>query len=242
MIYEWYTGSDRTKGIAREFEKVFFRLRNKLPVEEIIRRIKELAQREQDANMRAKFLTAAARLHLQHPEKVEQGLSMGEVVKLYDPLAANFPWVVTDYLEACLWASMEAGQTGDEQARLAATPYVLALALWQQGRLDQTTAIWAIRMVAESLLELGRKFGSRTLLEMAVVAAVRAHHWDPDEPATLEVLAEAHGLLGDIGAERRVFDELCELDPRKKSQAKGLLRESLENMLTLFGLRKKGRS
>lgn len=242
MIYEWYTGSDGSKQIAREFEKVYFRSRGKLTPEAIISRIEELAKSEGDVNMRAKFLTAAARLRLQQPGATGRGPSMTEVVELYDPLAANFPWVVTDYLEACLWAAIETGKSEGDNAWLSVAHYVFPLALWHQGRLDRTTTTWAVRAVAESFLELGKRFSSRVLLEMAVVAAIRAHHWDPDEPATLELLVEAYKLLGNRGAEARIFRDLCELEPKRKAKAQGVLRKSIETMLLIFGLRKESGS
>lgn len=239
MIYEWYTGSDPSKEIAREFEKVCFRSREKLTPQEIIHRIEELAKREQDANMRAKFLTAAARVRLQNPGKTSPGPPMREVVKLYDPLAANFPWVVTDYLEACLWAAIEVGEAEGEKALPAVGPYALAIALWHQGRLDQTTACWAMGVVAESLLELGKQLQSRVLLEMSVAAAIRAHHWDSEDTRMLEVLAEAHKLLGDLGSEARVLRELRELEPQRKTTAIGQIKDSFRTILRLFGLKKR---
>lgn len=239
MVYEWYTGSDSSKQIAKRFEKLYYRSRGKLPVDVIIREIEELAQGEQDPNMRAKFLTAAARLRLQNPGKAPQGLSMGDVVKLYDPLAANFPWVITDYLEACLWCAIQVGEREGEEAWRCVGPYALALALWHQGRLDQTTACWAVAVLAESLLELGKELQSRVLLEMAAAAAIRAHHWDSEDPRVLEVLAEAHKLLGDVSVEARVQRELGELGLKKKINAVDGIKDSFKLFLRLFGLIKK---
>lgn len=238
MIYQWYTGSDETKSIAKEFEKVYFRSRGRLSTESIIRKIEELAQAEQDPNMRAKFLTAAARLRRESTGTSSSGMPMRELVKLYDPLAPNFPWVVSDYLEACLWAAIEAvGAEGDD-AWLAAGPYFLALAVWYPGRLDHTVATWAIGGLAAVLLELGKKYQSRVLLELAVAAGIRAHHGDSEDARVLEVLAEAHRLLGDVGAEARVLRDLRELDPQAAAKAPSALSESFRTFLRLFGFSK----
>lgn len=236
MIFEWYTGSDKRKRRAKEFHELYFRSREELPRETIIRRIEQLAEQERDRNMRAKFLVAAERLRLRLGSEAPDRVSPEDLLREFDPYAANFPWVAREYLEVCLSAVAEMREGQKKDAWLLGTGQAFAQALWSQSGLDEDTANDAVGMVANALVLLGEELHSAVLLQMAVVAAIRAHHGDPEDPAPLRVLARAYNKLGDTASEARVLELLREVEFGDESELESRIEVSTEKFRSLLGL------
>lgn len=236
MIFEWYTGWQKSKKKAKKFYELYFRSREKLPVETLIRQIEALAQRERDRNMRAKFLVAARRLRLKRADEASNSPPAEELLKEFDPYGANFPWVIPEYLDACFSAVAEKGGGHGQEAWASKAPYAFAEVLWSNTGVDEDTYNDAVTMLASALLHLGEKFDSPVLFQMAVVAATRAHHGDPEEPAPLRVLARAYKRLGDIVSETRVLEQLRQVDFEDESESQSRMQAFTERFASLLGL------
>lgn len=237
MIFEWYTGSQKSSKKAKQFYKLFFRLREQLPLETLIRRIERLAKRERDRNVRAKFLAAARSLRLRLGDRASHSYPAEKLLKEFDPYAANFPWVIGEYLDTCLSAVAESAKDHErEEVGLSNAPHALAQVLWSDVGLDEDTSNDAVGMLASALLHLGEEFDSPVLLRMAVVAAIRAHHGDPEDPAALWVLARAYKRLGDTVSEARVLDQLRQVEFEAEGESQSRIQAFTERFESLLGL------
>lgn len=236
MIFEWYTAPGGSKKRAKKFYRLYFKSGEELPLEKVIRKIKALAWRERDRNMRAKFLAAAKRLQVRLESEPSDRCPAGDLLREFDPYGANFTWVVPEYLEVCLSAVPETADAQGEQAWPAGARYAFAQALWSQNGLDEDTTNDAVGMVASALVFLGEQLDSPILLEMAIVAAIRAHHGDPEDPAPLRVLARAYNKLGDTASEARVVEQLREVEFEEESESESRIEAFTEKFQSLLGL------
>lgn len=235
MIFEWYTGSDKTKKRAKTFFRLYYQSRERSTTQALARQIEKLAKRERDCNMRAKFLAAGRRLQPNESDERSTTVSREEILKEFDLYAANFPHVVREYLDTCLRAVASCSH-GERVQWLSSAPLAFAQVLWSDSGLDGDTADDAVCMIAEMLLALAEDFNSPILLEMAVMAALRAHHGDPEDPAPLRVLAWAYNKRGDVGSATRISDQLQQVEFRDESEEESRITASVEKFRSLLGL------
>lgn len=233
MIFEWYTGSDKTKKRVKTFFRLYYHSRERSTTQALVRQIEKLAKRERDRNMRAKFLTIARSVQEGHESK-SGGRS--QLITEFDPYAGNFPWVVPQYLEACRAAQNTVPTQDEKEGLLRAAPYAFAQALWSDSRSDADSFAISLGTIADALTYLGENLGSTLLFEMACIAAIRAHHVDTEEPAPLRILAAAYRGLGDKASETRALDQLKEVEFRDEGECESRITASVEKFRSLLGL------
>ena len=214
MIFQWYSGSDKSGRIPRRLNELLYHLRDTLPHKVLVRELELLAEEEKDPNMRAKILIAIGRL-FGHAGDFETRLRYCErAAALFDFLAGNFLDVVQEYVEANnVLAGREADASGKPTTLFDDVPYVFATIVWgDNGRQEEDDRMLALGLLANFFRECADVFGHPVFAQLSLIAASRRHHGDPEHPLGLLQLAHALGRLGDKEGTRRVLEMLKEVD------------------------------
>lgn len=214
MIFEWYSGSDASGRIARRLNELLHHLRDRLPLDVLVRELEALATEEQDPNMRAKIFFEIGRLYGHAGDFETRERYCERAVSLFDLLAGNFLSVAREYVEAnSTLAAREVDASGRPTTLFVDAPHLLAAIVWgDNGRLEEYDRMLAVGHLANFFRECADVFGHQVFAQLSLICASRRHHGAPDEPLGLVELANALGRLGDKEGTRCVLEMLKEVD------------------------------
>lgn len=214
MIFQWYSGSDASGRIARRLNELLYHLRDRLPLDVLVRELEALATEEQDPNMRAKIFFEIGRLYGHAGELRAKDEYWDRALAALDLLAANFPSVAREYVEVNRsLASREVDASGRPRTLFDDAPHLLATIVWgDSGRLEEFDRLLAVAHIANFFRECADVFGHPVFAQLSLICASRRHHGEPDDSWGLLQLLNALGRLGDKRGVCRVLEMLKEVD------------------------------
>lgn len=197
MIFEWYSGSDKSGEIPMQVAG-FEARRTVPPPDETVTFYRGILGLETDPNWRAAWLTRLAIAQISGDNEAAALAAFEEALRLFDPLAGSFKDVGREYCDAMygLTRYHPCSQDGDSEP-IARWGFAL-LCNYQRGDLLSWQLTSGLSSLALALITIGRHSNSALLLEMGLAAATAAHHRDPDEPIELENIVVANAFLGNV--------------------------------------------
>lgn len=197
MIFEWYSGSDTSGEIPSRVAR-FEAKRMVPPPDEEVAFYSDLLQIETDPNWQAAWLTRLAIAQISGDNETAAAAAFEKALGLFDPLAGNFKDVGREYCDALYGLTRYHPCSQEDNWEPIVRWGFALLCNYQNGDLLSWQLTSGLRSLALALIVVGRKMDNRLLNEMAVSAAIAAHHRDPDEPIDLEDIAVASAFLGNV--------------------------------------------
>jgi tetratricopeptide (TPR) repeat protein len=211
VIFEWYSGSDRAGDVPRQLANLR-EASDLLSAEEKLAILTRALEREKDPNWRAYILTECGlvrRLSGDHDGAVEAF----EMARLsFDVVAGNFDDVKSMYGAALYYLLEEKYFDLDDIEAAVLLSFQLLVVLDQVDLAGYTKPLF-FAFISSMLNRLGEKLGKPDLFAMAVSAAARAHHEDPDDFDLLESLFNGYFNQRDRRGCERVLAMMKGLSP-----------------------------
>lgn len=213
MIYEWYSGSDRSGQVPEaiaEIDRVF----EELGVEERLKRLAGILDRERDPNWRGclRFRTAMnLKLAGRHDEA---GAEFFRAIEEFDPLGGNIRDVMPQYTESLLRLIVDHLQL-DTDAEVIAEYGSIIAANMNESMLDSlgTSLTWSY--LSGALNRIGHERKLPICYRLALNFAIRAHHEEPDDPIFLEQLIYCYFNVRDREHCRLAYQMFGKVGPPK---------------------------
>lgn len=195
MIYEWYSGSDRSgkvpSGLAR-LDQSF----DEAPAQGRLERLQALLSREKDPNWRGYLLVRLAGELKAAGQTDDARRRLAEAIEEFEPLAGNIRDVMPHYAEAL--QRMIFDHLRIEQDAEAIAQYAMILAAnMGESRLASRDMALSYCSLARVLHHIGREHELPICYRLALNFALRAHHAEPDDPVVLEAVVHAYFNVGD---------------------------------------------
>lgn len=181
MIFEWYSGSDPTKGAAKKVHELVYAESSGTAAEAIASELLALCEREQDPNMRARFLVEVAEVFGRDGQQDKLIEFSRMALAEFDLLAASFPLVLGSFVRACSHAASQVMEQEHVEALVRDAPTLMPILL-APLHVDPATREAAAALLANVFYELGQRHGEDTLFALAYVTALFCHHLEPDDP------------------------------------------------------------
>jgi hypothetical protein len=211
MIYEWYSGSDRSEEIPRALAELDRRFHD-LPIEERLKRLETLLERERDANWRG-YLRFRIALDLKATQRTEAArAALLAAIADFDPLAGNIRDVMPQYTGALHRMILDHLQLDSDAEAVAEYGSVLA-ANMSESLLDSFGVSMSYCYLARALNRIGHKHHLSLCYRLALVFAVRAHHAEPDDADFLETLLYCYFNVRDAEHCRLTYDMFTKVGP-----------------------------
>lgn len=208
MIYEWYSGSDKTLQVAKRLEKLNATF-DDLSSEERLVAYQGLLDQEHDPNWRASILHTIGWIH-RLAERWDTAFdAFKKACETYDPLAANFSDVEDDYCRSHYFVAVE---TCPEAEPTACLRYAFkVLPFLNKGHLDEFETALILGNIGSTLNELGHQPANSWAYSVALTFHAVGHHIDPEDPGNLESLLYTYLNIDDRRAAQRVLDMFAEV-------------------------------
>jgi tetratricopeptide (TPR) repeat protein len=210
MIYEQYSGSDSSKGVAKILAKLDAHY-DELSADERIAALQEALRLESDPNWKGYLLSRVGAAYELDRRLDEAASAYTDAVSAFDPLAGNFVDVVETY---CLSFEglIRRRLTDDEYepGKLAAAA-ISFLAFADMTDIEGSVRAMVFAWFARSLTSLGYRTGDRALHELALPVALRAHHMEPQEPSFLRELVYCYFNLRNADKCSEAFSAFMEV-------------------------------
>lgn len=186
MIYEWYSGSDKSMRVAEQLNKVNDP-GSELSDDEQIAVLRELLRIEQDRNWRGCLHALMGFRHQEGKREEDAVAAYTEALKEFDPLAGNLRDVIQHYCEALYgMINLRYIKTGEFEKIAEYSSIIMA-------HMDEViflghpkSMVYAYQSQAFNIL--GNKTSVPCFHSLALASALRAHHLAPDDPLFLEGL------------------------------------------------------
>lgn len=211
MIYEWYSGSDRSGEVPKAIADLDRRFHD-LSVEKRLARLQTLLAHEDDRNWRG-YLRFRIALDLKTAGRVEDAqAALSAAIKEFDPLAANIRDVMPQYAGAFhrmildhLWLDRDAEIIAEYGSVLAAN--------MSESMLDSFAIATSYGYLARALNRVGHEHGLALCYRLALHFAIKAHHAEPDDPIFLETLIYCYFNVRDPEQCRIAYEMLSKVGP-----------------------------
>jgi tetratricopeptide (TPR) repeat protein len=211
MIYEWYSGSDRSEEIPRalaDLDRQF----DDLPIEERLKRLEALLKRERDPNWRG-YLRFRIAIDLKAAGRAEEArAALSAAITEFDPLAGNIRDVMPQYTGAFHRMILDHLQLDSDAETVAEYGSILA-ANMSESLLDSFGVALSLGYLARALNRIGHEHQLPVLYRLALNCAIRAHHAEPDNPIFLETLLYCYFNVRDAGRCRLTYDIFKKVSP-----------------------------
>ncbi len=211
MIYEWYSGSDKTgavPGALAELDRQF----DQLPIEERLRRLQGVLEREADPNWRG-YLRFRIALDLKAAGRTEDArAALQESIAEFEPLAGNIRDVMPQYtgaLHRMVLDHLEIDRDNETVFEYAGT----VAANMSDSLLDSFGMSLSYGYLARALSRIGHDHKLVPCYRLALAFAIRAHHGEPDDPIFLETLLYCYFNVRDADHCRLAYDMFRKADP-----------------------------
>lgn len=218
MIYEWYTGSDKTGEVPRataELDRDF----DQIPIEERLERLGALLKRERDPNWRGYFRFRIA-LDLKAAERTDEArAALFDAVRDFDPLAGNIRDVMPQYTGALHWLIMDHLWL-DSDKEMIAEYATIVVANLSESMLPAAGISLTLNYLASALNRIGYEQGLPLCFRLALGLAVRAHHAEPEDPGNLEVLIYCYFNVGDAAHCRVAYEMFTKVGPPEEARSR----------------------
>lgn len=218
MIYEWYTGSDRSEEIPRataELDRQF----DLVPINERLERLQRLLEHEKDPNWRGYFRFRIA-LDLKAADRTEEArAALSDAVREFEPLAANIRDVMPQYTGALHWLILDHLRL-DRDAEMIADYACTLAANMSESMLGSMGVALSYGYLARALNCVGHDRQLPLCYRLALSFAIRAHHAEPDDPLFLEQLVYCYFNVRDATHCRLAYEMFTKVGPPEDLKAR----------------------
>lgn len=195
MIFEWYSGSDRSGEIPRaiaELDRQF----HDLAIEERLQRLRDLLGREEDPNWRG-YLRFRIALDMEAADRSEEArAALSDAIREFDPLAGNIRDVMPQYTGSVYRMILNHLRLDTDAETIAEYGSILA-ANMSESLLDSLGVSLSYGYLARALNCVGHEHKLPVCYRLALNFSIRAHHAEPDDPLFLEQLIYSYFNLKD---------------------------------------------
>jgi hypothetical protein len=211
VIYEWYSGSDRSEEIPRALADLDRRF-DQLSVDERLERLRDLLPRESDPNWRG-YLRFRIALDLKAAERTEEArAALLEAIADFDPLAGNIREVMPQYTGCAHRMILDHLQLDTDAEAIAAYGAILA-ANMSESLLDSFAVALSYGYLARAFNRVGHEHDLPLCYRLALIFAERAHHAEPDDPIFLETLIYCYFNVRDAQHCQQVYGMFRRVEP-----------------------------
>jgi hypothetical protein len=211
MIYEWYSGSDRSGEVPRALADLDRRF-HELSIGERLDRLRTLLEREEDANWRG-YLRFRIALDLKVAERTEEAReALSDAVKEFDALAGNIRDVMPQYTGSLHRMILDHLSLDTDAETIAEYGSILA-ANMSESLLDSFGVSLSYGYLARALIRIGHQHKLSLCYRLALTFAIRAHHAEPDDPIFLETLLYCYFNVRDAERCRLAYDMFKKVGP-----------------------------
>lgn len=211
MIFEWYSGSDTTGYIPRRVTELLSRAHDGEKPELAVDELLKLVEEEKDPNMKGKICYAAATVAANAGNDRRYEELCRRALEYFDPLAANFPDVVEEYVWSNFGAIDKTGDASDEKIERN-IPLKLAGLVWaDKAGVGEDHYVAFLEGLGSFFALCGERYGLPVFWRLSLICALRAHHRSSEDVYCLGLIARAKQELGDkegLERVRRMVEEL----------------------------------
>ncbi len=208
MIFQWYTGGDKTNEVARKISS--FHSRQDLPQAQRLELLQEALAKETDPNWRGYLLTwIGYTYNLIERDNLATNsylMAVGE----YNPFERNFRDVAGEYCRAHLALTYQVYADPKESISRAVSS-CSALAFMDMTDLTNDEQREVFAWLSRAFSTLGYQTGQTLFHHLALPLALRAHRLDSDDPEILQQLVYCYFNLKNPVACRRVFEAFMDV-------------------------------
>jgi tetratricopeptide (TPR) repeat protein len=211
VIYEWYSGSDRSGEVPRALADLDRRF-DQLSVDERLACLQGLLSRENDPNW-CGFLRFRIALDLKAAERIEEARAALEAaMKEFDPVAGNIRDVMPQYTGCAHRMILDHLQLDTDAEAIAEYRTILA-ANMSESLLDSFGVALSYGYLARALGRIGHEHNLPLCYRLALIFAERAHHAEPDDPIFLETLIYCYFNVRDTQHCRVAYEMFRRVEP-----------------------------
>lgn len=218
MMYEWYSGSDRSGGVPAalaDLDRHFF----EVPLEERVQHLEDLLGREEDPNWRG-YLRFRIALDLKAAGRVDDArLALLDAIKAFEPLAGNLRDVMPQYAGALHWLILDHLWL-DRDTEMIADYASIVVANLSESMLIAPGVALTCGYLAGALNRLGHQRQLPVMYRLALSLALRAHHAEPDSPLHLEELIYCYFSVRDAAHCRLAYEMFTEVGPPEDARTR----------------------
>ena len=227
MIYQWYTGSDSTKGVARRLNELNQRGPD-ASVDEAVAALRDLLLIEHDPNWRGYLLWRVGREYLKAERFKEAVATFFEAKDSFDPLLATSRDVRTEYCDTLYQLILHHYYDRDEMMTVAQLAAVITANL-EEVQFNDAERAFVYYCQGFAFEILAKRHSLDWLHPVALASYLRWHRLAPEEPACLEHLAYSYFYVGDFKRSELTAKMFLEVAPE------GEMRTRVETFLGSHG-------
>ncbi len=220
MIYEWYTGSDRSGSVPKRLTDLEQR-GQELDWTGRVEILRELLDIERETNTRGYLLWRIGGEYVRADRRKEALQYYLQASKEFDPLLGTISGVMPAYCHTLLFLIGDLYYDHGDMERVAALS-LSVIANLEEAKFTDFNRGMIFFYQGKALSSLARKLDLPWLEPLALASYLRWHHEAPEEEAYLEHLAYAYFRLGDMAHCRSVVEMCLEVAPA------GEVRERME--------------
>ncbi len=218
MIFEWYSGSDRTGEIPREIAQLDRQL-DDLSIDERLRRFKRLLPLEEDPNWRG-YLRFRIAVDLKAAERTEDArAALSDAIREFEPLAGTIRDVMPQYVGALQWMILDHLNLDTDAEAIADYASIVA-ANMSEGSLPTPGQSLTLSYLAGALNRMGHQRRLSLFYKLALNFAIRAHHVEPDDPFFLEELVYSYFNVRDVEHCRLAYEMFNKVGPPQEQKTR----------------------
>ena len=211
MIYEWYSGSDRSQRVPSALAMLDQHL-DEVPSEGRLERLEALLGRERDPNWRGYLLVRMAGDLKVAGRTDEAKRRLADAIGEFEPLAGNIRDVMPQYAEALQRMIFDHLRIEQDVEVIAEYATILAANMGQSGLASRDMALTYCTL-AGALDRIAREHELPVCHRLALNFAIRAHHTEPDDPICLERLISSYFNVRDAPHCRLAYEMLGKAGP-----------------------------
>lgn len=218
MIFEWYSGSDKTLEIPKRL-RAFEETKETLSLAERVHALRQMLTHEQDGNWKGVIAYMMGEECLHEGQEGEARHWFSEAIRSFVPRAANFRDVAEEYCRtAYRLAELAYSNNGPaEEVLELSTRAILGLG---EPWLYKFEKYLLLRMLGGAVNDLGKKTGCEWAYSVASNFYWAAHHIDPEEPGLLEALLYCHFNLRQYDDCHQIFRMFAQVADRYEHRAR----------------------
>ena len=204
MIFEWYSGSDKSRWVAGRLYEYSLR-KDAMKVEDCVAFLRSTLQRETDRNWRGLILYIVGDVLFLSGEESDAIRPFSEAEGEFDPFAANFRDVGEEYCRTLYRLAAHHYLDVDSEERIIdwGTRIIQNL---KGPWLDDFEKFMLFNYVGGAFNSLGIRDKAPWCHRVALNYYYSAHHIDPNEPSCLEWIIYCHSNLGELDKCRELYE------------------------------------